>query len=99
MANGKPSSFRVGLIQMRSGRSPQANTDAAAKLIGEAKDRGAEYVRTPERTNIRETGRERFVASIGPEEQGAARATCRTSARRRGVFRRVASPTAKAKSN
>jgi len=25
--------FRVGLIQMRSGRAPQQNIDAAAKLI------------------------------------------------------------------
>ena len=28
------STFRVGLIQMRSGRAPAANMDAAAKLIG-----------------------------------------------------------------
>ena len=38
------SKFRVGLIQMRSGRTPQANTDAAIKLIGEAKSGGADYV-------------------------------------------------------
>ena len=39
---------------MRSGRSPQANLDAAAKLIGEAKAAGADYVQTPEMTNIME---------------------------------------------
>jgi predicted amidohydrolase len=91
MANGKPSSFRVGLIQMRSGRSPQANTDAAAKLIGEAKDRGAEYVLTPEMTNIMETGRERFFASIVPEEQDAALTTFRELARSLGIFVHVGS--------
>ena len=91
MANGKPSSFRVGLIQMRSGRSPQANTDAAAKLIGEAKDRGAEYVLTPEMTNIMETGRERFFASIVPEEQDAALTTFRELARALGIFVHVGS--------
>jgi deaminated glutathione amidase len=91
MANGKPSSFRVGLIQMRSGRSPQANTDAAAKLIGEAKDRGAEYVLTPEMTNIMETGRERFFASIVPEEQDAALMTLRELARTLGIFVHVGS--------
>ncbi|TMJ29736.1 MAG: carbon-nitrogen hydrolase family protein [Alphaproteobacteria bacterium] len=91
MANGKPSSFRVGLIQMRSGRSPQANTDAAAKLIGEAKDRGAEYVLTPEMTNIMETGRERFFASIVPEEQDAALTTFRELARTLGIFVHVGS--------
>jgi len=91
MANGKPSSFRVGLIQMRSGRSPQANTDAAAKLIGEAKNRGAEYVLTPEMTNIMETGRERFFASIVPEEQDAALTTFRELARTLGIFVHVGS--------
>jgi deaminated glutathione amidase len=91
MANGKPSSFRVGLIQMRSGRSPQANTDAAAKLIGEAKDRGAEYVLTPEMTNIMETGRERFFASIVAEEQDAALTTFRELARSLGIFVHVGS--------
>jgi deaminated glutathione amidase len=91
MANDKPSSFRVGLIQMRSGRSPQANTDAAAKLIGEAKDRGAEYVLTPEMTNIMETGRERFFASIVPEEQDAALTTFRELARSLGIFVHVGS--------
>ena len=49
------STFRVGLIQMRSGRTPPANMDAAAKLIGEAKTGGADYVLTPEMTNIMET--------------------------------------------
>ena len=72
MANGKPLSFRVGLIQMRSGRTLQANIDTAAKLIGEARNRGAEYVLTPEMTNIMETGRERFFASIVAEEQDPA---------------------------
>ena len=91
MANGKASSFRVGLIQMRSGRSPQANTDAAAKLIGEAKNRGAEYVLTPEMTNIMETGRERFFASIVPEEQDAALMTFRELARTLGIFVHVGS--------
>ena len=44
--------FRVGLVQMRSGRTPAQNVDAATKLIKEAKTGGAEYVLTPEMTNI-----------------------------------------------
>jgi predicted amidohydrolase len=31
------SKFRVGLIQMRSTRTPAQNTEAAVKMIGEAK--------------------------------------------------------------
>ena len=62
------STFRVGLIQMRSGRTPQANMDAAAKLISEAKTGGADYVQTPEMTNIMEVNREKLLASIVAEE-------------------------------
>jgi predicted amidohydrolase len=91
MADSKPSSFRVGMIQMRSGRNPQANTEAAAKLIGEAKERGAEYVLTPEMTNIMETGRERFFASIVPEEQDATLMTLRELARTFGIYVHVGS--------
>jgi len=96
MASSTASSFRIGLIQMCSGRSSQANTDAAAKLIGAAKDRGAEYVLTPEMTNIMETGRERFFASIVPEEQDAALMTFRELARTLGIFVHVGSLAVKA---
>src|ERR1051326_5952521 len=86
MANSNPSSFRVGLVQMRSGRSPPAHIHAPAKLIGAARDRGAEYVLTPEMTNIMETGRERFFAAIVAEEQDAALATFRELARTLGIY-------------
>jgi predicted amidohydrolase len=67
-ATGQTPTFRVGLIQMRSGRDPQANVDAAIKLIGEAKTGGADYVQTPEMTNIMEDSRERLLAAISEEE-------------------------------
>jgi predicted amidohydrolase len=57
-ADGNGATFRVGLIQMRSGRAPRANIDAAVLLIGEAKAAGADYVQTPEMTNIMEVKRE-----------------------------------------
>ena len=56
--------FRAGLIQMRSGRTPQANVDAASALIAEAKGAGADYVQTPEMTNIMEIKREVLFATI-----------------------------------
>src|ERR1051326_1225262 len=91
MGNSNPCGLRVGLVQMRSGRSPQANIDAATKLIGEARNRGAEYVLTPEMTNIMETGRERFFASIVAEEQDPALLTFRELARTLGIFVHVGS--------
>ncbi len=75
------STFRVGLIQMRSGIAPHANIDMATRLIGEAKTGGADYVQTPEMTNILESSRERLFAAIVPEEQDASLATFRELAR------------------
>jgi predicted amidohydrolase len=86
-----PPKFRVGLAQMRSGRSPQANNDAAAKLVGEARNGGAEYVLTPEMTNIIENDRERMFAAIVAEEQDTSLATFRELARSLGMFVHIGS--------
>ncbi len=93
------STFRVGLIQMRSGRAPAANMDAAAKLIGEAKTGGADYVQTPEMTNILEVSRERLFAAIVPEEQDASLATFRELARALQLYVHVGSLAIKASSD
>src|SRR5438270_2537338 len=85
------STFRVGLIQMRSGRTPSANMEAAAKLIGEAKNGGADYVQTPEMTNIMEVSREKLFSTIVPEEQDASLATFRELARALGIYVHVGS--------
>jgi deaminated glutathione amidase len=90
------SRFRVGLIQMRSGVAPHANMDAAARLIGEAKTGGADYVLTPEMTNILESSRERLFAAIVPEEQDASLATFRELARGLGIYVHVGSLAIKA---
>jgi predicted amidohydrolase len=85
------SKFRVGLIQMRSARSPAVNVDDATKLIGEAKTGGADYVLTPEMTNIMELSREKLFATIVPEENDATLATFRELARALGIFVHVGS--------
>jgi predicted amidohydrolase len=85
------SKFRVGLIQMRSKRSPAVNIDDATKLIGEAKTGGADYVLTPEMTNIMELSREKLFATIVPEENDATLATFRELARTLGIFVHVGS--------
>src|SRR5712691_6399035 len=90
-ATGKPSTFRVGLVQMRSGRAPQANVDAAAKLIGEAKAAGADYVQTPEMTNIMEIKRENLFGAIVAEEADAGLASLRELARTHGLWLHVGS--------
>ena len=76
-APAKTSTFRAALIQMRSARSPQANVDTAVKLIGEAKSAGADYVLTPEMTNIMEVRREALFGSIVDEDDDTSLATFR----------------------
>ena len=78
--------FRVGLIQMRSGRSPQFNFEVAAALIREAKAGGADYVQTPEMSNIMETDRARFFAALSPEEDDLMLAGMRELARSCGLY-------------
>ena len=85
------STFRVGLIQMRSAREPAVNTEAAVKLIGEAKTGGADYVLTPEMTNIMELSREKLFSTIVPEENDPTLATLRELARALGIYVHVGS--------
>jgi predicted amidohydrolase len=89
--HGGNSTFRVGLVQMRSGRLPAANLDVAARLIGEAKDGGADYVLTPEMTNLMESGRDRLLAAIVDEEQDSNLATFRELARKLAIHLHIGS--------
>jgi predicted amidohydrolase len=88
---GAPPTFTVGLIQMRSGLDPAANLDAAAKLIAEAKAAGADYVQTPEMTNVMEMRRERLFAAISAEEADPSLAAFRALARRHAIHLHVGS--------
>jgi predicted amidohydrolase len=83
--------FRAGLIQMRTGRSVQANLDAAAAMIGEAKRAGADYVQTPEMTNIMEVKRENFFGAIVEEDSDTGLMMFRELARALGIYVHVGS--------
>jgi len=91
MSTGKAASFTAGLVQMRTGLTPQANLDAAVRLIEEAKAGGADYVQTPEMTNIMEVKRDRLFATITAEESDPSLAAFRALARKLGIFLHVGS--------
>src|SRR5258707_7527259 len=91
MTTGKAATFTAGPVQMRSGVSAPANLDAAVRLVEEAKRAGADYVLTPEMTNILEVNRERLFAAIAPEEKDATLAAFRELARKLGIFLHVGS--------
>ncbi len=83
--------FTAALVQMRSGFVPQANLDVAVKLIGEAKSAGADYVQTPEMTNIMVIERDQLVAAAVAEESDACLAMFREIARALGLYLHVGS--------
>ena len=95
-ATGETSTFRVGLVAMRSGRSPGDNLCITTKLIEQAKNGGADYVLTPEMTNVMEIDRTRLFGTIVPEEQDASLVTFRELARALGIYVHVGSLAVKA---
>jgi len=84
-------SFKAAMIQMRSGLAPAANIDAAARMIDEAKSAGAEYVQTPEMTNILAAKREQLLAAVVEEDADASLAAFRELARKLGIHLHVGS--------
>ena len=59
--------FRVALVQMCAGRDAAKNIAAAGELIRKAAAGGAQYVQTPEMTNIMELDRD---AAAGGHQAG-----------------------------
>lgn len=89
-------SFNVAMIQMRSGLDPAANLVAVLKLIDQAKEAGADYVLTPEMTNILAAKREQLFAKIVAEEQDATLTTLREVARKLEIYIHIGSLAIKA---
>lgn len=83
--------FKAAMIQMRSGLNPTANVDDAVRLIGEAKSAGADYVLTPEMTNILAAKREQLFAAVVEEEADVSLATLRDLARKLGIYVHIGS--------
>ena len=83
--------FKAAMIQMRSGLTPAANMDAAVFLTGEARAAGADYVQTPEMTNLLEARRERLFANIVEEHSDTSLATFRELAHKLGIYLHVGS--------
>lgn len=68
MADSKDK-FRIGLVQMRTGKNVEDNFRQAEAFIRDAAARGAHYVQTPENTLIMEADAPRLLEKISPEDQ------------------------------
>ncbi len=95
MSTAAGSAFKVALVQMRSAMEPKANLGAALAAIEEAKSAGADYVLTPEMTNII-AKRERLMATIVDEERDPTLAALREAARKHSLYIHIGSLAIKA---
>lgn len=83
--------MRAALVQMCSGRDMDRNFAAAAEMIREAKAQGAEFVSTPEMTNILEPDRPRLRSLARPEGEDRNVAGFSELARELGLWLNVGS--------
>src|ERR1700731_623802 len=61
-------SFTAAMVQMRTGLLPQANLEQGTKLIREAAAQGADYVLTPEVSNMIQSNRNAMFENLASEE-------------------------------
>jgi len=96
MSAAQGAAFKVALVQMQSGLEPQANLAALLPAIEEAKRGGADYVLTPEMTNILALKRDHLFAKIVAEETDPTLAALREVAKKHGMYIHIGSLAVKA---
>jgi predicted amidohydrolase len=83
--------FKAAAVQMRSGTVVEANLDDAERMIRDAAAAGADYVLTPEMTNILCRDRATLLAAVSPEEDNPELARFSGLARELGLFLHIGS--------
>ena len=88
--------FTAACVQMRSTRDPLRNRDDAVRLIREAAAAGAQFVQTPEVTNLCERDTKRLRETSQSEDQHDVLAGLRQAARETKVWLQIGSLSVKA---
>lgn len=83
--------LQVALVQMCSGRDPARNTAEASAFIREAAKAGAQYVLTPEVTNVMEIDREALFKAAEPEADNQALKSFQELAKELGIWLHIGS--------
>ncbi len=92
MTSPKPEeTLKVALVQMCSGRDPDCNTADASALVREAAQSGAQYVLTPEVTNVMEIDREALFTAAEPENENRALRSFQNLAEELGIWLHIGS--------
>jgi predicted amidohydrolase len=88
--------FTAAMIQTRTRISPEENLKEIGALIREAKAKGADYIQTPEMTNILAANREALFKTITDEDSDASLKGYRALARELKVYLHLGSLAVKA---
>lgn len=88
--------FTAALVQMRTGLQPADNLIRAIKLIREAKDKGANYILTPEVSNVMQENRQALFGLLASEEDDLSLKAFRELARELKVYLHIGSLALKA---
>jgi predicted amidohydrolase len=91
MTSSPEKRFRAALVQLRSGRSVDANLETAERLIRRAAQAGAAYVQTPENTALMELKPELTLQAAQSEQDSAALVRFRALARDLGIYLHIGS--------
>ncbi len=84
-------SLTVGLVQLNVGDDPLANLAKTIPLIRDAVKQGAEFVLTPEATNLLSPERKRQVAVLKPEVEDSTLSALRAEAKAAGIWLMIGS--------
>jgi predicted amidohydrolase len=88
--------FRAACVQLRSSTDVAENIETVERLVRDAVSQGADYVQTPEMTNIVQRERAALAASIAPEASDPAAARFAALARELGIVLHIGSLALKA---
>ncbi|MGO4572205.1 carbon-nitrogen hydrolase family protein [Microvirga sp. 2TAF3] len=83
--------FTAACVQMRSGRDPLKNRDAAVAFVREAAEKGAHFIQTPEMTSLVERERAALFDKVGPQDRDPTLAALREVARERKTVVQIGS--------
>ncbi|NEW95859.1 carbon-nitrogen hydrolase family protein [Rhodopseudomonas sp. BR0G17] len=83
--------FNAALVQMRSGLTPEPNLEQGIRLIREAVKAGADYVLTPEVSNMMQLNREALFAQLAEQDDDLSLKAYRDLARELNIHLHIGS--------
>ncbi|UYO40317.1 carbon-nitrogen hydrolase family protein [Rhodopseudomonas palustris] len=83
--------FNAALVQMRSGLTPEPNLEQGIRLIREAVKAGADYVLTPEVSNMMQLNREALFAQLAEQDDDLSLKAYRELARELNIHLHIGS--------